>query len=61
NNELIIFNRWNDQVFRAAPYLNNWRGVNQSGQELPQGTYYYILRLNIAEGEIIMGDITIVK
>lgn len=61
NNELIIFNRWNDVVFRAAPYLNNWRGVNQSGQDLPQGTYYYILRLNIAEGEIIMGDITIVK
>ncbi len=61
NNELIIFNRWNDIVFRARPYLNDWRGTNQSGQELPQGTYYYILRLNIAEGEIIRGDVTIVR
>ena len=61
NNELIIFNRWNDIVFRANPYLNDWRGNNQSGQELPQGTYYYILRLNIAEGEIIIGDITVVR
>lgn len=61
NNELIIFNRWNDIVFRARPYLNDWSGTNQSGQELPQGTYYYILRLNIAEGEIIRGDITIVR
>ncbi len=61
NNELIIFNRWNDIVFRARPYLNDWQGTNQSGQELPQGTYYYILRLNISEGEIIRGDVTIVK
>lgn len=61
NHELIIFNRWNDIVFRASPYLNNWRGTNQSGQDLPQGTYYYILRLNVAEGEIIRGDITILK
>jgi large repetitive protein len=61
NHELIIFNRWNDIVFRASPYLNDWRGTNQSGQDLPQGTYYYILRLNIAEGEIVRGDITILK
>ncbi len=61
NNELIIFNRWNDIVFRASPYLNDWRGANQSGQELPQGTYYYILRLNISEGEILVGDVTVVR
>ena len=61
DNELIIFNRWNDIVFKARPYLNNWEGTNQSGEPLPQGTYYYILRLNIAEGEILKGDITVVR
>ena len=61
DNELIIFNRWGDIVFQARPYVNNWDGTNASGQELPQGTYYYILRLDISEGNILKGDVTIIK
>jgi len=61
DNELIIFNRWGDIVFQTKPYNNDWQGQNESGQDLPQGTYYYILRLDISNGEIIRGDVTIVK
>ena len=61
NNELIIFNRWGDIVYEAAPYNNDWKGTNTDGNELPEGTYYYILRLSIPTGEIIRGDVTIVK
>ena len=61
NNEIIIFNRWGDVVYRASPYQNDWKGTNESGQDLPQGTYYYILKLSIAESEIIRGDITILR
>lgn len=61
DNELIIFNRWGDIVFKAKPYTNDWRGVNMSGEDLPDGTYYYILRLTIGSGEIIRGDVTILK
>lgn len=61
NNELIIFNRWGDIIYQASPYNNDWRGTNNTGQELPDGTYYYILRLDIGEGEILKGDITILK
>lgn len=61
DNEIIIFNRWGDIVYQAKPYQNDWRGVNQSGDDLPHGTYYYILRLNIADGNILKGDITILK
>ena len=61
DNEIIIFNRWGDVVYTARPYLNDWEGTNDSGQELPHGTYYYILRLDIPNGVIIRGDITIVK
>ena len=61
NNEIIIFNRWGDIVYQASPYVNNWDGKNQSGQDLPDGTYYYILRLDIGEGEILKGDVTILK
>lgn len=61
DNEIIIFNRWGDIVYQAKPYNNDWKGTNQSGQDLPEATYYYLLRLNISEGEILKGDITIVR
>jgi gliding motility-associated-like protein len=36
--QLIIFNRWGNEVYRADNYLNDWNG---SG--LAEGTYYYVL------------------
>ncbi len=61
DNELIIFNRWGDIVYTAKPYNNDWRGTSDTGDELPDGTYYYVLRLNIGEGIIIRGDVTLLK
>ena len=61
DNEIVIFNRWGDIVYQAAPYNNEWQGQNSGGLELPAGTYYYILRLNINEGQILRGDVTIVR
>jgi gliding motility-associated-like protein len=61
NPELVIFNRWGDVVFRQQPYDNNWQGTNQSGGELPEGTYYFINRLSLEETEILSGDITIIR
>ena len=61
DNEIVIFNRWGDIVFQQGPYENAWMGTDNSGNELPAGTYYYILRLDVAESEIIRGDVTIVK
>jgi gliding motility-associated-like protein len=43
NSQVLIFNRWGDEVFRSAvPYLNNWQGTF-NGQELPHGTYFYVV------------------
>jgi len=61
DNEFIVFNRWGDIVYQAKPYNNDWGGTNTSGKELPQGTYYYILRLDITERLILKGDVTILK
>jgi gliding motility-associated-like protein len=36
--QLIIFNRWGNEVYRADNYLNNW-----DGSGLAEGTYYYVL------------------
>jgi gliding motility-associated-like protein len=61
DNDLTIFNRWGDIVYRAKPYNNTWGGGNNNGQALPDGTYYYVLRLNIGEGQIVRSDVTIVR
>ncbi|MEM6964999.1 MAG: gliding motility-associated C-terminal domain-containing protein [Bacteroidota bacterium] len=61
NNEFLVFNRWGDIVYEARPYANDWQGTNNSGKPLPEGTYYYILRLDFAEGIIIKGDVTILR
>lgn len=61
NNEFIVFNRWGDVVYEAKPYNNDWGGTNQNGKPLPEGTYYYILRLDLAEGIVLKGDVTILR
>lgn len=45
-NSVRIFNRWGDKVWQANGYNNTdkaWTGNNQSGQPLPEGTYFYIV------------------
>jgi gliding motility-associated-like protein len=48
-NGLSIFNRWGDKVYELSPYMNEWNGQNNvgglGGEELPAGTYFYILEL----------------
>ena len=60
DNEIVIFNRWGDVVHRASPYRNDWDGTS-NGQRLPEGTYYYVLRLDVSEGSGIKGKITILR
>ena len=40
--ELTVFNQWGNEVFHAQPYLNDWQGTHFA-EDLPPGTYYYIL------------------
>lgn len=61
DNRLMIFNRWGDIVYDKRDYNNNWDGVTNDGRRLPDGTYYYVLYLNIPEGLILKGDITILR
>ena len=61
DNEIVIFNRWGDVIYEAAPYNNDWAGTGTGGNMIPDGTYYYILRLNVGEGEIIRGDVTVIR
>ena len=43
---LAVYNRWGNVVYMNADYQNDWRGKGKGnflGQELPEGTYYYII------------------
>jgi gliding motility-associated-like protein len=46
DNRVSIFNRWGDKVFEVQNYTNElpgkrFEGLNDSGKELPTGTYFY--------------------
>ncbi|HLP21242.1 MAG TPA: Ig-like domain-containing protein, partial [Chitinophagales bacterium] len=47
-----IFDRWGIEVwFSDGPYLNNWKGTNMDGTELPDSTYYIIYEYNDGTGK----------
>jgi len=45
NNTLTVFNRWGNIVYQQNGYNNDWNGVNNSGDNLPDGTYFIILEV----------------
>jgi gliding motility-associated-like protein len=48
DNSVQIFNRWGDRVNNFTHYDNTaqvWKGTNYDGNFLPDGTYYYVLRI----------------
>jgi gliding motility-associated-like protein len=49
DNEVLIFNRWGDKVRELLNYNNEsvvWHGTGRRDEKLPDGTYYYIVKLN---------------
>jgi gliding motility-associated-like protein/uncharacterized repeat protein (TIGR01451 family) len=51
NNVLQVYNRWGTIVFESRSYKNDWdgtpngRAIVQKEDQLPAGTYYYVLDL----------------
>jgi gliding motility-associated-like protein len=58
SNELTIFNRWGNIVFSQKDYQNDWDGTSDSGEALPEGTYFTILKIEY-EGLELKGYIDI--
>jgi gliding motility-associated-like protein len=42
--KLQIFNRYGSEVYSKSNYSNEWNGNSNSGENLPDGTYYYIIQ-----------------
>ncbi|MGL4597427.1 MAG: gliding motility-associated C-terminal domain-containing protein, partial [Bacteroidia bacterium] len=45
NSVVEVYNRWGELLFRSVGYTQPWDG-RYDGQDLPVGTYYYIIDLN---------------
>lgn len=61
NARLIVVNRWGDILLTSQPYNNDWKGTNNAGDNLPEGTYYYVLELDLTVNNIFKGHVTILR
>lgn len=59
NNSLEIYDRYGNQVFTARAYDNTWDGT-RNNNDLPKGTYFYVLDLGDGS-EIRKGWIQIIR
>ncbi len=61
-NELEIYNRQGELVFEATNYNNDWFGLDRDGSELPDGPYYWVLRVR-DNGELRqeIGHVTLLR
>jgi gliding motility-associated-like protein len=41
--QLSIYNRYGTKVYSKSEYSNEWVGQSDAGNELPDGTYYYVI------------------
>jgi len=54
DNRVLIFNRWGDHIRDFAGYDNKtkvWDGTNDSFKPVPDGTYYYIIKIANVEAK----------
>lgn len=63
DNEVAVYNRWGNEVYKTKSYS---RSNRFSGAGLPDGTYFYILKINHIGGqnagiEVVKGFVTIIR
>jgi len=58
DNKVVIYNRYGQEIYSAAPYKNEFYGKYQ-GKLLPDATYYYVLTFE-GSSKIFKGAFTII-
>lgn len=54
-----IMNRWGSTVYDQEQFNGIWDGRDKGGNELPDGTYYYILS---CDGEVLLKNaVTLIR
>ena len=63
DNHLYIYNRYGGLVYETDNYQNNWDGVDQDNEAVPDGGYHWVLEVN-RQGfpqEIIRGTVNLLR
>ena len=59
NSQVDIFNRWGNLVYSKKGYTNDWNGLSNDGNQLPDATYFIVVDLNTEGKENVKGFIDI--
>ena len=58
DNKVVIFNEWGEEVFYGTSYKNDWNGT-YGGNDLPVGTYFYII--DVGKGQEVINGFLIIQ
>ncbi len=57
---VTIYNRWGNLVFESVGYNEPWNG-NKNGEELPTGSYFFIIDYKVEGKEVLNGTVNIIR
>lgn len=52
SNRLVIYNRYGGKEFEMDNYDNSWMGTDNSGNELSDGGYHWVLEVHLDNGDL---------
>jgi gliding motility-associated-like protein len=59
---LRVYDRFGRQVYEQPGYDNSWNGINNAGEQLPEGAYMWVLIVDSPNGrENYNGTVTILR
>jgi gliding motility-associated-like protein len=60
--EIRIYDRWGAEVYRSMGHYNNdWKGYNQQGILVPDGTYFYMYYFNNGSNRMKKGFVDVYR
>ena len=63
DNRLTVYNRYGGKEFERDNYDNSWEGTDNSGNELSDGGYHWVLEVFLSNGDmrVFSGTVTIIR
>ncbi len=48
-NTVQVFDQWGNMVYEQNDYKSDWDGKSKGGSRLPDGNYFYLVKLNVPD------------